>query len=88
MTVGHPEATSRRPAAWEYVGRSVGLGVGLSGYRLVDWAGSWSTAATVGLVAIWIPVLSIRAEIPVTVDAAVRPAAVGLWLRERQGAEG
>ena len=29
---------------------------------------------------------SIRADIPATVDAAVRPATVGLWLRERQGA--
>jgi hypothetical protein len=28
----------------------------------------------------------IRAEVPATVDAAVRPATVGLWLRERQGA--
>ena len=29
---------------------------------------------------------TIEAEVPATVDAAVRPATVGLWLRERQGA--
>ncbi len=29
---------------------------------------------------------TIRAEVPATVDAAVRPAAVGLWLRDRAGA--
>ena len=29
---------------------------------------------------------TIRAEVPATVDAAVRPASVGLWLRERAGA--
>jgi len=29
---------------------------------------------------------TIRAEVPATVDAAVRPATVGLWLRERQEA--
>ena len=29
---------------------------------------------------------TIRAEVPATVDAAVRPATVGLWLRERAGA--
>jgi hypothetical protein len=29
---------------------------------------------------------SIRADIPATVDAAVRPVTVGLWLRERQAA--
>ena len=28
---------------------------------------------------------TIRAEVPATVDAAVRPATVGLWLRERAG---
>ena len=30
---------------------------------------------------------TIRAEVPATVDAAVRPVTVGLWLRERAGAE-
>jgi len=29
---------------------------------------------------------AIEADVPATVDAAVRPATIGLWLRERQGA--
>ncbi len=50
--------------SWGYVGRSVGLGADLPGYRLVDWVASWSITAAVGLAVIWVPMLFPDGHLP------------------------
>jgi hypothetical protein len=64
----------------EYVGRSIELDEDLPGYRLVDYSGEQLVSGFGERLRDQVDLQRIRAEIPATIDLAVRPRHLGHWL--------